>query len=124
MGLLEQAAALDPELTAARSLVLETFLGRGKEALEEGEFEQAEGYLQRALAIDPRGYESLYWAAIAALWQEDYARARFDFAAGGGSASRAAGVALAPEVGAGGIGTASDRGVCRRCAAGGYQRAV
>ena len=75
VGLLEQAAALDPELTAARSLVLETFLGRGKEALEEGEFEQAEGYLQRALAVDPQGYESLYWAAIAALWQKDYARA-------------------------------------------------
>ena len=75
VGLLEQAAALDPELTAARSLVLETFLGRGKEALEEGEFEQAEGYLQRALAVDPQGYESLYWAAIAAQWQKDYARA-------------------------------------------------
>ena len=75
VGLLEQAAALDPELTAARSLVLETFLGRGKEALEEGRFAQAEKYLQRALAVDPEGYESLYWAAVAALWQEDYARA-------------------------------------------------
>ena len=75
VGLLEQAAALDPELTAARSLVLETFLGRGKEALEEGHFAQAERYLQQALAVDPEGYESLYWAAIAALWQEDYARA-------------------------------------------------
>ena len=75
VGLLEQAATLDPELTAARSLVLETFLGRGKEALEEGQFAQAENYLQRALAVDPEGYESLYWAAIAALWQEDYARA-------------------------------------------------
>ena len=62
-------------MTAARSLVLETFLGRGKEALEEGQFAQAENYLQRALAVDPEGYESLYWAAITALWQEDYARA-------------------------------------------------
>lgn len=73
--LLEQATALDPELTAARSLVLETFLGRGKEALEEGRFAEAATYLQRALAVDPQGYESLYWAAVAALWQEDYARA-------------------------------------------------
>ena len=73
--LLERAAVLNPALTAARSLALETFLGRGKEALEEGRFEQAESYLQRALAADPQGYESLYWAAIAALWQQDYVRA-------------------------------------------------
>ena len=75
VGLLKRAAALDPALTAARSLALETFLGRGKEALEDGRFAQAENYLQRALAADPQGYESLYWAAIAALWQQDYARA-------------------------------------------------
>ena len=75
VALLEQALAVDPGLAAARSLVLETFLGRGKEALEEGRFAQAREFLQRALAVDPLGYEPLYWASVAALWQEEYTRA-------------------------------------------------
>ncbi|MEE3259246.1 MAG: FG-GAP-like repeat-containing protein [Candidatus Latescibacterota bacterium] len=75
VSLLERALALDSTLDAARELVLETFLGRGKEALEDGRFAQAQAYLQRALAVDARGYEPLYWAAITALWQEDYVRA-------------------------------------------------
>lgn len=75
VGLLEQALGLDPGLAAARELVVETFLGRGKEALEEGRFAIAKDYLQRALAVDPLGYEPLYWASITALWQQEYGRA-------------------------------------------------
>jgi tetratricopeptide (TPR) repeat protein len=75
VGLLEQALTVDPGLAAARALVVETFLGRGKEALEEGHFAQAREFLQRALAVDPRGYEPLYWASVIALWQEEYTRA-------------------------------------------------
>ncbi len=73
--LLERALAIDPGLAAARSLVVETFLGRGKEALEEGHFAQAREFLQNALAVDPIGYEPLYWTSITALWQEEYTRA-------------------------------------------------
>ncbi len=72
---LQEALARAPELAAARALVLETFLGRGREALEEGRYEQATGYFARALAVDPDGYEPLYEASITALWQRDYARA-------------------------------------------------
>ncbi len=72
VGLLEQALTVDPGLAAARALVVETFLGRGKEALEKGHFAQAKDFLQRALAVDPRGYEPLYWASIIAFWQEEY----------------------------------------------------
>ena len=75
VALLEKTLVLDPELDAARALVLETFLGRGKEALEEGRFAQAADYFGRALTIDAGGYEPLYWAAVTALWREDYGRA-------------------------------------------------
>ena len=73
--LLEQTLVLEPDLEAARELVLETFLGRGREALEEGRFAPAREYFDRALKVDPQGYESLYWASVTALWQEEYARA-------------------------------------------------
>ena len=75
VALLEKTLVLDPELDAARALVLESFLGRGKEALEEGRFAQAADYFGRALTIDAGGYEPLYWAAVTALWREDYGRA-------------------------------------------------
>lgn len=72
---LQEALVRAPELTAARALILETFLGRGREALEEGRYEQAAGYFTRALQVDPDGYEPLYEASITALWQQDYERA-------------------------------------------------
>ena len=72
---LRHALVLDPGLTAAHELVLETFLGRGREALEEGHFARAKAYFNRARAADPRGYEPLYQAAITALWLREYARA-------------------------------------------------
>ena len=53
---LQEALVRAPELTAARALILETFLGRGREALEEGRYEQAAGYFTRALQVDPDGY--------------------------------------------------------------------
>ena len=64
--LLEQTLVLEPDLEAARELVLETFLGRGREALEEGRFAPARDYFDRALKVDPQGYESLYWASVTA----------------------------------------------------------
>ena len=75
VALLEESLLLDPERDAARELVLETFLGRGKEALEEGRFAQAADYFSGAQAIGLWEYEPLYWAAITELWREDYGRA-------------------------------------------------
>ncbi len=72
---LQRALALNAQLTAARALILETFLGRGREALEEGRYVQARAYFARALAVDPTGYEPLYQASVTAIWQEEYARA-------------------------------------------------
>ncbi len=72
---LQRALRLNSELAAARALIIETFLGRGREALEEGRYAQARGYFARALAVDSTGYESLYEASVTAIWQGEYARA-------------------------------------------------
>jgi tetratricopeptide (TPR) repeat protein len=72
---LRAALTREPKLVAARALIMETFLGRGREALEEGHYSIAERYFARALEVDPSGYEPLYEASITALWQLKYDRA-------------------------------------------------
>ena len=72
---LARALELNKRLDSARELMLETFLGRGRESLEGGQYAQAQAYFARALAVDPDGYEPLYQSAVAAVWQRDYARA-------------------------------------------------
>ncbi len=72
---LVRALELNPQLKAARELIVETFLGRGREALEEGRYAAAGTYFSRALKTDSTSYEPLYAAAIGAIWQEQYARA-------------------------------------------------
>ena len=72
---LKKALALEPGLTAAQELILETYLGRGREALEEGRFAEARAFFDGALSADPHGYEPLYQSEITAIWQKDYIRA-------------------------------------------------
>ncbi len=68
---LHRAWELEPGLQAARQLILETYLGRGKEALEQGRFKEARHYFAGALNVDSTGYEPLYQSALAALWLKD-----------------------------------------------------
>ena len=68
---LRRAWELEPGLQAARQLIIETYLGRGKEALEQGRFKEARRYFAGALDADPTGYEPLYQSALAALWLKD-----------------------------------------------------
>jgi len=72
---LKKALTLESGLMAARDLIMETYLGRGREALEEGRFQEARTYFDGALSVDPHGYEPLYQSMLAAIWQEDYTRA-------------------------------------------------
>ena len=72
---LARALELNAQLDSARELMLETFLGRGREALEEGKYAQAQAYFARAIAVDRNGYEPLYQSAVTAVWQREYARA-------------------------------------------------
>ena len=68
---LHRALELDPGLSAARELILETYLGRGREALEDGRYDEAREHFHGALATDSTGYEALYQSAITAIWRED-----------------------------------------------------
>lgn len=68
---LHKALDLDPSLGAARELILETYLGRGREALEEGHYDEAREHFANALATDSTGYEPLYQSAITAIWRQD-----------------------------------------------------
>ena len=68
---LRRALELNPELAAARELILETYLGRGREALEEGHYVEARDHFRGAVATDSAAYEPLYQSAITALWLAD-----------------------------------------------------
>ena len=65
---LGNALRLNPDLNDARSLLLETMMGRGLESLELGEYSKARGYFEQATAIDSMAYEPMYHLAIASLW--------------------------------------------------------
>jgi tetratricopeptide (TPR) repeat protein len=72
---LHQALELDPALAAARELILETYLGRGREALEDGHYEEAREHFRGAIATDSTAYEPLYQSAITAIWRGEDAEA-------------------------------------------------
>jgi tetratricopeptide (TPR) repeat protein len=74
-ALLDSALVLRPDLEAVRQLVVETYMGRGHEALEEGRYAQAGLYFSSALRTHPQGYGPLHGAAVAALWSGDDAAA-------------------------------------------------
>ena len=70
-ALLDSAVARESGLEAARVLVVETYLGRGVEALEEGRFAEARTHFARARRRAPEAYAPLHGAAVAALWTDD-----------------------------------------------------
>ncbi|NKB66493.1 MAG: hypothetical protein GKR89_05490 [Candidatus Latescibacteria bacterium] len=72
---LRHTLELQPDLEEVRQLILETYLGRGREALEEGHFVRARDYFAQALETHPHEYAPLYQAAITALWLQDWATA-------------------------------------------------
>ncbi len=73
--ILQKALALEPDLRAARELILETYLGHGRAALQGGRFTEAKSYFTGALGEDPKGYEPLYQSAVLAMWMDDYEEA-------------------------------------------------
>ena len=68
---LGSALRLNPNLHVARSLLLETVMGRGLESLELGDYSKATVYFKHAMEIDAMAYEPMYQTAVAAMWLKE-----------------------------------------------------
>ncbi|MEE3233218.1 MAG: FG-GAP-like repeat-containing protein [Candidatus Latescibacterota bacterium] len=68
---LGNALRLKPDLHVARSLLLETVMGRGSESLELGDYSKATEYFKQAMKVDSTAYEPMYQSAVAAMWLKE-----------------------------------------------------